>query len=158
MAAVRGMPAHADPIIIPPLKSGLLPPTSPEDMADSRRERKYLPPKQLGMEYVARFFDQIHCIYWFYSTEQFYPRLDETYESEGRTASPSWLCSLYSIFAMGSMRPANAPPTRNGLADSKTPLEYCSLARDLLAAAADEAGVDSIKAFALLVSECRFSP
>lgn len=116
----------------------------------------YLPPRQLCMEYVARFFDQIHCIYWFYSTEQFYTRLDETYEIAGTTSSSSWLCALYSIFAMGSMRPNDGMGggARNGLVDSKMPLDYCTMARELLPMAADEAGVDSIKAFALRVSNC----
>jgi aldehyde dehydrogenase (NAD+) len=151
MAAARNKDWHTDPKVIAPMKSGLLPPPNPEGTTGNRRPPMYLPPRDLCMDYVARFFDQIHCIYWFYSSEQFYSRLDETYEMHGTTSSSSWLCALYSIFAMGSMRPRDSGALREGLVESKSPLEYCSMARQLLATAADEAGVDSIKAFALLV-------
>ncbi len=151
----RGKPSHADPKIIPPMKTGLLPPTSPESPDGRRRAEPYLPPRQLCMTYVARFFDQIHCIYWFYSAEQFHSRLHNTYDTSGTMASSSWLCSLYSIFAMGSMSPVPSPPGgrgRNAVQDSKTALDYLALAKSLSAEAADEADVDSIKAFGLLVS------
>src|SRR4051812_5329259 len=147
MARFRHSSVNQDPKIIPPLQSGLLPPTSPEELRP-HREETYLPPRPLCTKYVARFFDQVHCIYWFYSTEQFYSRLDETYETNGTTASSSWLCALYSIFAMGSMRPSDAVNTQDGtFQDSRTSLDYLGMARDLLPSAADEAGVDSIKAY-----------
>ncbi|KAB5511523.1 fungal-specific transcription factor domain-containing protein [Coniochaeta sp. 2T2.1] len=147
MARVRDPLSNIDPKIIPPLQTGLLPPTSPEDTINRRPEDTYLPPRQMCMAYVARFFDQIHCIYWLYSTEQFYTRLDETYGNSGTTASSSWLCALYSIFAMGSMHPAGV---NDGPHDSKTSLDYLTMARELLPTVANEAGVDSIKAYALL--------
>lgn len=105
------------------------------------------------MEYVARFFDHIHCIYWFYSPEHFYTRLDHTFDTSGTVASSSWLCALYSIFAMGSMRSADevVVGAGNTVRDSKTSIDYLSMARDMSPAAADEADVDSIKAFGLLV-------
>ncbi len=143
----KGRPAHADPKIIPPLKTGLLPPTSPESPDGCRRAKAYLPPRPLCMTYIARFFDQIHCIYWFYSAEHFHTRLHHTYDTNGTTASSSWLSALYSIFAMGSMLPA---PRSAGL-DSKTSFDYLTMAKELSPAAADEADVDSIKAFGLLV-------
>ncbi|KAK3323139.1 fungal-specific transcription factor domain-containing protein [Cercophora scortea] len=133
--------------IIPPLKTGLLPPTTPEGTGGSCRGKMYLPPRALCMTYAARFFDQIHCIYWFYSSEQFYTRLDHTLEDGGTTASASWLCALYAILAMGSTRPAS---TREAWVDAKTSLEYLAMARDLSIAATDEADIDSIKAFGLL--------
>lgn len=102
------------------------------------------------MQYVSRFFDQIHCIYWFYSAEQFYTRMDHTIESKGTMASSSWLCALYCIFALGSMRAADANPLSPLEQDTKTSLDYLTLAKDLSTAAADEADVDSIKAFGLL--------
>ncbi|KAK4041874.1 fungal-specific transcription factor domain-containing protein [Parachaetomium inaequale] len=148
----RGRPPHADPKIISPLKAGLLPPTSPESPDGRCREEAYLPPRQLCMAYVARFFDQIHCIYWFYSAEQFHTRLHHTYDTSGTKASSSWLCSLYSIFAMGSMPSAHSDVgrARNAVQDSKTSLDYLSMAKSLSPAATDEADVDSIKAFGLL--------
>ncbi|KAK3688886.1 fungal-specific transcription factor domain-containing protein [Podospora appendiculata] len=140
-------PHAANLKIIPPLKTGLLPPTTPEGTGGSCRGKIYLPPRALCMTYAARFFDQIHCIYWFYSSEQFYTRLDHTLEDRGTTASASWLCALYAILAMGSTRPVGAA----GVAvDAKTSLEYLAMARDLSIAATDEADIDSIKAFGLL--------
>ncbi|KAK1751473.1 fungal-specific transcription factor domain-containing protein [Echria macrotheca] len=147
---------HPSKMIIPPLKTGLLPPTTPESPSTTspgivrqpRRAEMYLPPRAACMAYASRFFDQVHCIYWFFSGEQFYTRLDKTLEDRGTTDSSSWLCALYSIFAMGSMRPegetGGLPP------DEKTSLDYLSMARELSTGAADEADMDSIKAFGLL--------
>ncbi|KAK0637354.1 fungal-specific transcription factor domain-containing protein [Bombardia bombarda] len=122
--------------IIPPLKIGLLPPTTPENDNSKRSgggcpgnrnnnilrdEPMYMPLRQLRMAYAARFFDQIHCL------------------------SSSWLCAMYSVFAMGSTRPRDEVS-----ADTKTSLDYLSMAQELSTAAADEADMDSIKAFGLL--------
>lgn len=101
------------------------------------------------MDYVTKFFDQIHCTYWFYSSENFYSRLDRTLNDSGVTASSSWLCALYSIFTIGSMQPGDQAP---GNPETKTSLEYLAMARDMSAAAAEEADMDSVKAFGLLVS------
>ncbi|KAK3900352.1 fungal-specific transcription factor domain-containing protein [Staphylotrichum tortipilum] len=129
----RGKVAQVDPKIIPPMKAGLLPPTSPESPDGRRRAEPYLPPRQLCMTYVARFFDQIHCIYWFYSAEQFHSRLHHTYDTSGTMASSSWLCALYSIFAMGSMSPVPQSGlggrARNAVQDSRTSMDYLTLAK-----------------------------
>lgn len=82
------------------------------------------------MDYVARFFDQVHCTFWFYSAEQFYPSLDDTLEESGAMASASCLCALYSIFAMGSMRSSEGPPD-DRLQDPKTPLDYLGITKNL---------------------------
>ncbi|KAK3367743.1 fungal-specific transcription factor domain-containing protein [Podospora didyma] len=142
----------SDFTIIRPLKTGLLPPTTPESgrPGSRRRGEMYLAPRQLCMAYAARFFDQVHCLYWFYSAEQFYTRLDQTLDDRGTTASASWLCALYSVFAMGSARPRDAVDHPGAAVDAKTSLEYLSMARELSTGAADEADVDSIKAFGLL--------
>ncbi|KAK0646755.1 fungal-specific transcription factor domain-containing protein [Cercophora newfieldiana] len=141
--------SRANSKIISPLKTGLLPPTTPESPrgggGGNRRGEMYLPSRQLCMAYASRFFDQIHCMYWFFSSEQFYTRLDQALEDRGTTASASWLCALYSVFAMGSIRPGGGDPQ-----DSKTSLDYLSMARELSTGAADEADIDSIKAFGLL--------
>lgn len=109
-----------------------------------------MPPRQLCMDYVTRFFDQVHCTFWFYSAEQFYPSLDQTLEESGATASASWLCALYSIFAMGSMRSREGPPESRPQ-DPKTPLDYLGMARDLSAMAIEEADLDSVVAFGIMV-------
>jgi len=147
-----GASVHLDPKIIQPLKTGLLPPATPEGAVSVRQEDIYLPCRQLCMRYVGRFFNQLHCMYWFYSSEQFYTTLDHTLEDGGATASSSWLCSLYSIFALGSMRPSDQEPSRSIPQDIKQSADYLALAKNLAAAAADEANLESIKAFGLLVS------
>lgn len=105
------------------------------------------------MDYVGRFFEQVYCTYWFYSAEDFYPRLERTMEEGGASASASWLCSIYSVFAIGSMRPMDqgAEAVGSRPTDSKTPTDYLALARELSAGACDEADLDSVKAFGLLV-------
>ena len=105
------------------------------------------------MDYVGRFFEQVYCTYWFYSAEDFYPRLEQTMEEGGASASASWLCSIYSVFAIGSMRPSDQGDEAVGSrpTDSKTPTDYLALARELSAGACDEADLDSVKAFGLLV-------
>ncbi|PKS06130.1 hypothetical protein jhhlp_007447 [Lomentospora prolificans] len=144
----RGSSPRPDPKIITPLNIGPLPPTTP-DSGSTRRTGVYLPPRQLCMQYVARFFDQIHCIYWFYSSEQFYARLDQTLEDRGVSATSSWLCALYSIFTIGSMRPSDIGAS-DGPENAKAAPEYLAMARELSAAAAEEADLDSVKAFGIL--------
>ncbi|SPO07712.1 uncharacterized protein DNG_10407 [Cephalotrichum gorgonifer] len=148
----RGVSQRSDPKIITPLNFGPLPPTTPESGNGGRRTAVYLPPRQLCMAYVARFFDQLHCTYWFYPSEQFYPRLDQTLEDRGASASSSWLCALYSILTIGSMAPADNSfkPKGNGPQDTKTSADYLSMAKDEAAAATEEAGLDSVKAFGLM--------
>lgn len=105
------------------------------------------------MQYVSRFFDQIHCIYWFFSPEQFYPRLDQTLEDGGVSASASWLCILYSIFTIGSMREGDGdfPAPGNSPQSFKTAPDYLATAKELSAQAIEEADIDTVKAFGLLV-------
>lgn len=105
------------------------------------------------MRYVRRFFDQIHSMYWFYSSEQFYAQLDRTLQDGGTTASASWLCSLYSIFALGSMRSRDEIVPNRGLPqDSMEANDYLTMAKELSPKAADEADIESVRAFGLLVS------
>lgn len=148
----RGAPCRTDPKIITPLNIRPVPPTTPETAAGSLRTGVYFPPRQLCMAHVARFFDQIHCTFWFYSAEQFYPTLEQTLEESGATASSSWLCSLYSIFAMGSMR-SEGDLLDNRHQDPKTSLDYLAMAREVSSAAIEEADLDSVVAFGLLVCD-----
>ncbi|KAJ5971239.1 uncharacterized protein N7479_001157 [Penicillium vulpinum] len=142
----------SDPRVVVPLKTGLLPPTTPECVASQHRVEHYLPCHRLCMEYTARFFAQAHSMHCFYSLEQFYTLLDHTLENRGRTSSYSWLCSLYSIFAIGSIRPKSTPttPDKNLPDDVTTPAGYLALARELVPRAAEEADIESVRAFALL--------
>ncbi|KAK3380619.1 hypothetical protein B0T24DRAFT_717964 [Lasiosphaeria ovina] len=85
--------AGHDVKIIPPLKTGLLPPTTPDDGSSTT-----MPGGAHAQEQQPNL---VHCLYWFFSAEQFYSRLDGVLDDAGTAASASWLRALYSVFAMG---------------------------------------------------------
>ncbi|KAJ5818013.1 hypothetical protein N7474_003604 [Penicillium riverlandense] len=143
---------NTDPKIIAPLKTGLLPPKTPESFSSACRREVYLPPRDLCMRYAEHFFQEIHCLYWFYSLEQFYSLLDQTLEDRGIGMSASWLCSLYSIFAIGSMTPVNQETQTGSGAEGivRQAADYLALAKELSPEVSDEADVESVKASGLL--------
>ncbi|KAF9886734.1 hypothetical protein FE257_011111 [Aspergillus nanangensis] len=146
-------PGPIDPRIIRPLKTGLLPPATPDDIDTDWRKKAFLPCRQICMHYVARFFEHIHPMYWFYSSEQFFSLLDQTLDNEEFVISASWLCSLYCIFALGSLRPRDkgSSSTVPGIPeDAKSATEYLQYAKELSLAVAEEADIDSVRAFGLL--------
>jgi aldehyde dehydrogenase (NAD+) len=157
-------PEVEDSKIIPPPKENF-PPQKPERTKllyeAASPTQPYLPPRDYCDYYVARFFEEVHCIYWLYPIEQFHARLDDTYVTGGGTATSSWLCSLYAIFALGAASNANSqnsllnnfisPETRQ-IPDAKTSEGYLALAKALVPAVHDEADIDSIRALAILVS------
>lgn len=119
----------------------------------------YLPPRQYCDYYVARYFEEVHCIYWLYPVEQFHARLDDTYMRGGGAATSSWLCSLYAIFALGAASGENSKSTlfadfvseeARMNPDLKTSDDYLALAKTLIPAVHDEADIDSIRALAIL--------
>ncbi|KAJ5210153.1 Transcription factor [Penicillium cf. griseofulvum] len=149
---VSERPVLSDPRVVIPLKTGLLPPTTPESVTNQHRVEHYLPCHRLSMEYTTRFFAQAHSMHCFYSVEQFYTMLDHTLENRGKTSSASWLCSLYAIFAIGSIR-SNGRPTTSDKAlpeDIQTPAGYLALAKELIPRVAEDADIESVRAFALL--------
>jgi aldehyde dehydrogenase (NAD+) len=103
------------------------------------------------MRYVKRFFEEIHAMYWFYPSEQFYAKLDRTLENGGAGESASWLCSLYSIFALGCMSESGVAQGRGMAVDSHSSTDYLALAKELMSRVVDEADVESVRAFGLLV-------
>lgn len=148
--------ATGDPRIIQPLKTGLLPPTTPESPVSDPGKR-WLPSRPLCMDYVGRFFQQIHSMHWFYSAEQFYTLLDQTLDGETTPSSASWLCALYSIFALGSMKPyAGEFVASTQSEDNKQASEYLLMAKELSSAVTEEASIESVRALGLLVSEDTF--
>ncbi len=158
-------PDVVDGKIITPPKDDF-PPQNPNKVklptiVTSSYEEPYLPNRQWCDYYVARFFEEVHCIYWLYPVEQFHARLDETYFNVGEKKSSSWLCSLYSIFALGAASGLNPTDSLfNDIVsresqidpDTKTWEEYLVLAKALVPAVHDEADIDSIRALAILVS------
>ncbi|KAK2779788.1 hypothetical protein FQN52_002387 [Onygenales sp. PD_12] len=139
---------RSDPKVIPPLRSGHLPPTFPESVASSRpfyNERIYLPDRDVCIQYISLFLQELQCVYWFFSHEQIYSALDRTLEDAGTTASPQWICSLYSIFAICSSKQPS-PLIR----DAKSSTEYITMAKSLIPQVCDEADDESVRALALL--------
>lgn len=153
---------YKDSSIIAPPKVGSYPPTlpspSPSLESSPARERYYLPPRQTCDFYVAKFLEDVHSTHWFYSMESFLNRVDNTYSGSTISVTDSWICSLYSIFAIGSSslgdegtRPSSSSNTRIP-PDSKSTTDYISLAKELIPAVYDEADIDSTRAAAILVS------
>ena len=132
--------------VIPPLTTTSLPPQTPESSSCcsvssgglDAQQQVTLPPLDHASACIQRYFDDVHCAYWLFSTEQFHERVHETYMTGGVLASASWLCCLYSIFVIGS-------------AGHKSSAEYLVMAKALVPQVNDEADVDSIRALALLV-------
>lgn len=151
-AAVRSLhpdslASKVDKDIIPGMKTASLPPTTPESTPGSVPHTEIqLPPRELCFQYVSRYFDEVHCLYWLYSSEQFHTRLEHTY-SYRMPATASWICSLYAIFAMGSLNSTNASHSINGKSSS----EWLAMAKGLVSRVCDEADLDSVRALILLV-------
>ncbi|OQU93775.1 Fungal specific transcription factor domain-containing protein [Cladophialophora immunda] len=138
-----------DANVLRPFITTLMPP-SPETVGSFRAvedlDTVYLPNRETCLRYVTKFFEQVHAIYWVYSPEQFYMLLDQTLESGGSEASASWLCSLYSIFAICSMQPT----VQEDREDVKSSEDYLRMAREYGNRAADEADIGSVKALVLM--------
>ncbi|KPI38713.1 uncharacterized protein AB675_5719 [Cyphellophora attinorum] len=133
--------------VIPPMKTMVLPPATPQSpAAASSQIHIRMPPKALAYHYVNRYFSQVHCLYWLYSTEQFHTRFENSYTASNQTAS--WACSLYSIFALASQR----APESNSEPDERTASDYLALAKATVPQVCDEADLDSIRALMLLAT------
>jgi hypothetical protein len=151
-AAVRSL--HPDSIaskvdkdIIPGMKTTSLPPATPESTPGSVPCGEiHLPSRNLCFRYVSRYFDEVHCLYWLYSSEQFHTRLEHTYANHA-PSSASWICSLYSIIAMGSLNVSESSTSIDG----RNSGEWLALAKGLVSRVCDEADLDSVRALILLV-------
>lgn len=150
-------------VILPP-RSAAYPPEKPKRIkppdGSTVLGNPYLPPRDCCAYYVKRFFDDVNSTYWLYPVKQFQTRLDRTYADGGATSSSAWLCSLYGIFALGaaSLSCHNAGlydgSVPQSLSDTKTFHDYLALAKGMVPSTQDEAGIDSIRAFAILVRNC----
>lgn len=143
-------------IILPPKDD--FPPVKPERAKlleeVTSPDHPYLPPRACCDYYVARFFEEVHCIYWLFPVEHFHARLDDTYSQGSSEASSSWLCSLYAIFALGAASGTNSRLLGEvkGNFDMRTSEDYLVLSKALVPSVHDEADIDSIRALAILVS------
>ena len=167
VCSLKGPPAPSSPEkIIEPPRISSFPPEKPEKARPFQQvlsvEQPYLPPRDYCAYYVARFFEEVHCIYWFFPAEQFHARLDETYRDCGMTSNCSWLCALYSIFALGAASETSNSALFGELVseesqqspDPKTARDYLVLAKALVPLVHEEAVIDSIRGLAILV--CSF--
>jgi hypothetical protein len=150
-AAVRSLnpastAAKLESDLIPPMKTMSLPPATPESSTLSvPQDEIHLPSKLLGYQHINTYFDQVHCLFWLYSSEQFHQRFENTYTNHDPPTA-SWLCSLYSIFAMA----AQCSQSHGNNSDPISAAEYLSLAKSMVPKICDEADLDSIRALVLL--------
>ncbi len=158
-AAGNEFRGDTDTRVMVPLVRSRLPPATPETASsepsptvDGRGDRIYLPPRDVCQRYAMRFFDEIQSIYWFYSPEQFYTLVDRTYTDRDRgcnTFSSSWLCSLYSVFAICSAAEERGIMGR-GNDDEKSSNDYLVLAKSMGLQVCDEADTDAVRALSLM--------
>ncbi|KAH9883016.1 hypothetical protein J1614_000383 [Plenodomus biglobosus] len=147
-----------NPSIIPMPRIGAYPPTlsSPSPATDPGAEENfYLPPREYCDVYVSRFLEDVHCTYWLYPVENLLRRIDKTYLESASSSSSSWICSLYTIFAIGAANSitehGRSPiPDWPAAMDQKTSEDYINLAKQLIPAVYDEADIDSIRALAIM--------
>lgn len=140
-----------DPAVLSPFITGMHPATSSQDGASVNPVKDLVdmrfPSRETCARYIDLFFEQVHCIYWVFSTEQFYSQLEKALEHGPASSSPSWLCSFFSIFTIVSTLPMDDPVP----ADINTPSYYLSIAKYLSLQACEVADVESLQAMVLLV-------
>lgn len=135
--------------IIPGLEIVRLPVAGSKDSLLSQRLRLYrLPPMELLQQHAARYFAQVHCQHWLYSSEDFHARLQASYSNASKTPTSSWLCSLYCIFTLGAL----GSPSDDEAAEWQSTDITLDIAKSLVPQVCDEADLDSIRALFLLVS------
>ncbi|KAF5646996.1 uncharacterized protein FTJAE_1827 [Fusarium tjaetaba] len=121
-------------------------------LADSHGEYRYMgaesgfPSQDLLSACAACFFEQVHCLYWIYSAESFYTRLETTYSGDTGQLTASWLCSLHGIVALC----ASCEPSPNGLVNGQRAHDSLEMAKSLVTRVCDEADLDSIRALIVL--------
>jgi len=155
--ATLGM-QRKDPSIIPGPKVGSYPPNLPvaSPSTDSGAEESYyLPGRELCDIYISRFLEDVHCTYWLYPVEGLLRRVDSTYSESAPRSSSSWMCCLYTMFAIGAANYVGSngnspPPDWPAALDLKTSEDYITLAKQLIPTVYDEADIDSIRAMAMM--------
>jgi aldehyde dehydrogenase (NAD+) len=148
-----------NPFVISKPRLGAYPPSLSVSSPSTDRgveERFYLPGRELCDIYVSRFLEDVHCTYWLYPVEDLLRRIDDTYLEPAAASSSSWMCSLYTIFAIGAANYIGAnghppPPDWPAALDLKTSEDYITLAKQLIPMVYDQADLDSIRAMAIMV-------
>ena len=135
-----------DKEVMSPLFTMTLP--APQRSITSREGQNLpLPPREMLLASVSCFFEQVHCTYWLFSSEEFYGRVEDSYADIGEAYTNSWMCILYSVTALGAL---NTPPAAHQSEESDA-TRYLDVAKSYLTGVCDEADLDSIKALILMV-------
>lgn len=135
--------------VIPTWVKARLPGAKPQPTSESLSlDLSTLPSQDVLLACAARYFEEVHSMYWLYSSEDFYSRLEVTYSNTTPQHTDSWLCSLHSIVALT----ATCVPISNGNPDENLAHRSLEKAKMLTSKVCDEADLDSIRALMLLVS------
>ncbi|KAK7419278.1 hypothetical protein QQX98_003430 [Neonectria punicea] len=138
-------------ILAPLTATEIVPPPTPESSLGVKCTPRQinLPYRDLCNRCVARFFRDIHSVYWFFSAEQLYTTLDRIYAGDATAATPATLCSLYSILALTCESETQKEWSSASMRPSVT---YLTLAKGLVPTLYDDADIDSLRALCILVS------
>lgn len=107
-----------------------------------------LPPWETCLRLTTKYFEDVHCLYWLYSSERFHAQLEESYQASQEMLTASWRCALYSILAIAKL---GLTDTDNS-DENVTAKDYLEQAKSFVPEACDEASLESIRAMMLLVS------
>ena len=137
---------HSNKDMIPPMVKVILPAAKSHPMVrtpatEQAWEPSQLPGKDIILACIPRFFEEVHSIYWLYSSEAFHSRLEATYSDMNTQHASSWLCSLHSIVSLGSLCFPEEQWAQSSLEAAKL----------LVPNVCDEADLDSIRALILIV-------
>ncbi|KAI8667584.1 Zn(2)-C6 fungal-type domain-containing protein [Fusarium sp. Ph1] len=136
-------------IIAPLTASPSIPPPLPESSLGVKRTPRQvnLPHRELCNNCIARFFREVHAVYWLFSAEQLHATLDRIYAGDATAATPAALCSLYSILAITCESEMQKEWSDTAMRPSVT---YLTLAKAVVPALFDDADSDSVRALCLL--------
>ncbi|KAK7432161.1 hypothetical protein QQZ08_001106 [Neonectria magnoliae] len=137
-------------ILAPLTATEIVPPPTPESSLGVKCTPRQinLPYRDLCNRCVARFFRDIHSVYWFFSAEQLHSTLDRIYAGDATAASPATLCSLYSILALTCESETQKEWSSASMRPSVT---YLTLAKGLVPTLYDDADIDSLRALCILI-------
>ncbi|RSL82331.1 hypothetical protein CEP51_005252 [Fusarium floridanum] len=109
-------------------------------------EPSKLPSKDVILACSAQYFEEVHSMYWLFSSEDFYLRLENTYSGPESPRSNSWLCSLHSLVALCVL----GMPATDELSHAQLAHTSLESAKLYASRVTDEADLDSIRALVLL--------
>ncbi|RSL94995.1 hypothetical protein CDV31_014093 [Fusarium ambrosium] len=109
-------------------------------------EPSKLPSKDIVLACSARYFEEVHSMYWLFSSEDFYLRLENTYSDPEGPCSNPWLCSLHSLVALC----ISGMPASDDLSHAQLAHTSLDSAKLYASRVTDEADLDSIRALLLL--------